>query len=468
MEEQAAQIAEWNARLEARVTEQVARIGQMSKLTRFLSPKISDLIMSGDADDSLKARRTEITVVFVDLRGFTGFTETAEPEEVMSVLREYHAELGREIMAHDGTIEHFAGDGAMILFNAPVQVDNHELQAIRMALRMRESMAVLASGWKKRGYGLGFGVGIAGGYATIGAIGYEGRLEYSATGTKETMIALAPLETLVETRRGRVLPLPPKLAGLYGRLRMPLSRTRPHVFSNFVTTLDGVVSLNVKGHASGGDISGSSAQDRMVMGLLRAIADVVIIGSGTLAADRRHVWTAAAIFPRLADEYRRLSEALGQKGPPLNVVVSGSGGIDLRLPIFTSGDVPSLIITTAEGAKRLHAQRASGAVEIRAVRGRARAIAPSAILAEVRGARPAKRILVEGGPRLLGDFYAAQLVDEQFLTLAPQIAGRDAGERRLSLVMGKAFAPGNPLWGTMIDVRRGSRHLFLRYSFPGA
>ncbi len=189
VEEQAAQIADWNARLEARVTEQVARIGQMSKLTRFLSPKISDLIMSGDADDSLKARRTEITVVFVDLRGFTGFTDTAEPEEVMSVLREYHAELGREIMAHDGTIEHFAGDGAMILFNAPVQVDAHELQAIRMALRMRESVAVLARGWKKHGYGLGFGVGIAGGYATIGAIGYEGRLEYSAIGTVVNLAA---------------------------------------------------------------------------------------------------------------------------------------------------------------------------------------------------------------------------------------------------------------------------------------
>jgi class 3 adenylate cyclase len=189
VEEQAAQIADWNARLEARVTEQVARIGQMSKLTRFLSPKISDLIMSGDADDSLKARRTEITVVFVDLRGFTGFTETAEPEEVMNVLREYHARLGREIMAHDGTIEHFAGDGAMILFNAPVPVDKHELQAIRMALRMRESVAVLARGWKKHGYGLGFGVGIAGGYATIGAIGYEGRLEYSAIGTVVNLAA---------------------------------------------------------------------------------------------------------------------------------------------------------------------------------------------------------------------------------------------------------------------------------------
>jgi class 3 adenylate cyclase/PAS domain-containing protein len=189
LEEQAAQIAEWNARLEARVTEQVSKIGQMSKLTRFLSPKISDLIMAGDADESLKARRTEITVVFVDLRGFTGFTETAEPEEVMSVLREYHAELGREIMAHDGTIEHFAGDGAMILFNAPVPVDNHELQAIRMALGMRESIAVLAQGWKKHGYALGFGVGIAGGYATMGTIGYEGRLEYSAIGTVVNLAA---------------------------------------------------------------------------------------------------------------------------------------------------------------------------------------------------------------------------------------------------------------------------------------
>jgi adenylate cyclase len=189
VEEQAAQIAEWNARLETRVTEQVAKIGQMSKLTRFLSPKISDLIMSGDADDSLKARRTEITVVFVDLRGFTGFTETAEPEEVMSVLREYHAELGCEIMAHDGTIEHFAGDGAMILFNAPVPVDNHELQAVHMALSMRESMAVLAQGWKKHGYALGFGVGIAGGYATMGTIGFEGRLEYSAIGTVVNLAA---------------------------------------------------------------------------------------------------------------------------------------------------------------------------------------------------------------------------------------------------------------------------------------
>jgi class 3 adenylate cyclase len=189
VQEQAAQITEWNARLETRVAEQVAQIGQMSKLTRFLSPKVSDMIMAGDADDPLKTRRREITVVFVDLRGFTAFTETAEPEEVMSVLREYHAELGRAIIAYDGTIEHFAGDGVMILFNDPMPVDDHELQAIRMALRMRDSMAVLAQGWKKRGFALGFGVGIAGGYATIGTIGFEGRLDYGAIGTVTNLAA---------------------------------------------------------------------------------------------------------------------------------------------------------------------------------------------------------------------------------------------------------------------------------------
>jgi class 3 adenylate cyclase/PAS domain-containing protein len=189
LEEQAAQIAEWNARLEIRVTEQVAKIGQMSKLTRFLSPKVSDLIMAGDADDPLKTRRREITVVFVDLRGFTGFTETAEPEEVMGVLREYHAELGRAIMEYDGTIEHFSGDGVMILFNDPVPVENHELQAIRMTLIMRDAVGTLARGWRKRGFALGFGVGVAGGYATIGTIGFEGRLDYGAIGTVTNLAA---------------------------------------------------------------------------------------------------------------------------------------------------------------------------------------------------------------------------------------------------------------------------------------
>ena len=189
LEEQAAQIAEWNARLETRVAEQVAQIGQISKLTRFLSPKVSDMILAGDADDPLKTRRREITVVFVDLRGFTSFTETAEPEEVMSVLREYHGELGRAITAYDGTIEHFAGDGVMVLFNDPLPVPQHELQAIRMALRMRQAMSALTRVWRKQGYELGFGAGIAGGYATIGTIGFEGRFDYGAIGPVTNLAA---------------------------------------------------------------------------------------------------------------------------------------------------------------------------------------------------------------------------------------------------------------------------------------
>jgi len=148
------------------------------------------------------------------------------------------------------------------------------------------------------------------------------------------------------------------------------------------------------------------------------------------------------------------------------VIVSGSGGIDLRLPVFASGKVQALIVTTTAGAKRLGKQSVPDSVEIRAIRRSAGAIPASAILDEVCRVSPGKLILVEGGPRLLGDFYAEGLVDEQFLTLAPQIAGRDAGDRRLSLVMGKAFAPRDALWGTLVDVRRGGSHLFLRYAFP--
>lgn len=277
---------------------------------------------------------------------------------------------------------------------------------------------------------------------------------------------LAPLKTLFETKRGTVVPLPPRLARLYGCMRMPMQRAHPHVFSNFVTTLDGVVSLNAKGHASGGDISGFSAQDRMVMGLLRAIADVVVIGAGTLGADSRHLWTAEAIFPKLADEYRWLSKALGKAEAPLNVIVSGRGAIDLRLPVFASGKVQTLVVTTTAGAKRMQKQGVPDSVEVRAIRRSASVISAKAILDEVYRAHPGKLILVEGGPRLLGDFYAEGLIDEQFLTLAPQIAGRDADDGRLSLVMGKAFAPGDARWGTLTDVRRGESHLFLRYSFP--
>src|SRR5258707_568693 len=184
--------------------------------------------------------------------------------------------------------------------------------------------------------------------------------------------ALAPLEPLHEAKRGAVLPLPPGLARLYGRLRMPRARTRPHVFSNFAATLDGVVSLNVKGHKSGGDISGFSAQDRMVMGLLRAVADAVVVGAGTLAVDRNHLWTAEDIFPGFAEEYRALRAALGKRGPPLNAVVSGSGRLDLRLAIFSSGRVSALIVTTAAGAEELRRPNVPDSAEIRPGPARAR------------------------------------------------------------------------------------------------
>jgi len=275
---------------------------------------------------------------------------------------------------------------------------------------------------------------------------------------------LKSLETLYETRRGRLLPLPPRLVRLYGRLRMPLTRRRSYVISNFVTTLDGVVSLNEKGHASGGDISGFSAEDRAVMGLLRAVVDVIIVGSGTLEVDRRHVWTAERIYPPFANDYRRLRRALGKDATPLMVVVTGSGKLDLSLPLFASGEMRSLIVTSGGGAKRLRKQKIPELVGICTARG-GNAISAKAILDRVRRVNSGKLILVEGGPRLVGDFFAAGLLDEQFLTLAPQVAGREEGDRRLSLVMGRRFAPRDPLWGKLTDLRRSGSHLFLRYVF---
>jgi riboflavin biosynthesis pyrimidine reductase len=276
---------------------------------------------------------------------------------------------------------------------------------------------------------------------------------------------LVPLETLLESARGRALPLPQRLADLYGTLRMS-APSRLFVFSNFVSTLDGVVSLQVKGHSGGGDISGFSGQDRMVMGLLRAAADIVIVGSGTLDADPQHVWTPEAICPELVKEYRQLKHGLGKLSASLNVVVSGRRPVSLRLPVFASGKVPALIVTTTQGAKRLLKQKVPDSVQIRAIRCGSAEIPAAAILEEVSRVNGGKRILVEGGPRLLATFYKERLIDEQFLSLAPQLSGREPGDARLSLVMGKSFAPRDPLWGKLVDARRGSKLLFLRYSFP--
>jgi riboflavin biosynthesis pyrimidine reductase len=201
------------------------------------------------------------------------------------------------------------------------------------------------------------------------------------------------------------------------------------------------------------------------MGLLRAVADAVIVGSGTLAADPGHLWTPQAICPELGDEYRRLAEAMDKPRAALNVIVSAAGTVNLRLPVFTSGKVAAMIITTARGAKRLCTQRVPDAVQIHAIRRGSNEIPAAEILRAVSRAIPGKRVLVEGGPRLLATFYKERLVDEQFLSLAPQLAGREISDARMSLVMGKTFAPRDPLWGRLTDVRQGSRLLFLRCSF---
>jgi len=184
-----AQLAEWNKTLEQRVQQQVTQLERLGRLKRFFSPQLAELIVAGDAADPLKSHRREVTVVFLDLRGFTAFAESSEPEEVMGVLREYHAEMGRLILAHEGTLERFTGDGMMIFFNDPVPVPNPAERALRMAVAMRDRVAELTQKWRKRGYELDFGVGIAQGYATIGAIGFEGRWDYGAIGTVTNLAA---------------------------------------------------------------------------------------------------------------------------------------------------------------------------------------------------------------------------------------------------------------------------------------
>ena len=182
-------LAGLNRELEQRVTEQVTQLERLGRLKRFFSPALAEAILAGGADDPLKTHRREIAVVFLDLRGFTAFAETAEPEEVMGVLREYHAEMGRLILEHEGTLERFTGDGMMVFFNDPVPVPDAAARAVRMAVAMRERVGELIGKWRKQGFELDLGVGIAQGYATIGAIGFEGRLDYGAIGTVTNLAA---------------------------------------------------------------------------------------------------------------------------------------------------------------------------------------------------------------------------------------------------------------------------------------
>jgi adenylate cyclase len=186
---QAAELAEWNAELEARVNAQLEELQRVNRLRRFLSPQVAELVINSGDDSFLGSHRREIVVVFCDLRGFTAFAESSEPEEVMGVLREYHAALGELIFRYEGTLERFTGDGLMVFFNDPIPLDKPAQRAVQMALAMRDRVATLVAGWSRLGHDLGFGVGIAQGFATLGRIGYEGRFDYAAIGTVTNLAA---------------------------------------------------------------------------------------------------------------------------------------------------------------------------------------------------------------------------------------------------------------------------------------
>jgi class 3 adenylate cyclase/HAMP domain-containing protein len=184
LQEQTDQLRDWNKSLEERVETQLGEIERIRRLERFLAPQVAQLIASGDGHEGLlDSHRREVTVVFCDLRGFTAFTEQTEPEEAMNVLREYHAALGELIFRYEGTLDRYAGDGVMILFNAPIQFEDHVKRAVKMSVEMRDTIGALTEKWRNRGHNLGFGIGIALGYATLGQIGFEQRLEYAAIGS---------------------------------------------------------------------------------------------------------------------------------------------------------------------------------------------------------------------------------------------------------------------------------------------
>jgi class 3 adenylate cyclase len=203
------QLAAWGRNLEQRVEQQVEQLQRISRLKRYLAPQIADIIMQAGDERLLEGHRREISVVFCDLRAFTAFSETAEPEEVMAVLQEYHAVMGVLVFKFEGTVGHFAGDGMMVFFNDPIPRADHLERAVQMTLEMRESMQALKARWHKLGYNLDQGVGVAIGYATLGKIGFEGRLDYSAIGSVCNLSA----RLCVEAKGGQIL-IPHRVAAL--------------------------------------------------------------------------------------------------------------------------------------------------------------------------------------------------------------------------------------------------------------
>jgi len=215
---QAAELANWNKTLEQRVADQLGEIERMGRLRRFLSPQVADLIVASGMEKQLQSHRGEITALFCDLRGFTRFSETSDPEDVMVLLRDYHAVIGQLIIKYGATLEHFAGDGVMVIFNDPVPIDKPQLQAVRMALEVRDAMGTFTQKWRRLGHDIGFGIGISHGFATLGTIGFEGRFDYAAVGTVSNIAS----RLCDEAKPGQILISPRVLMAVEDTMKVEL------------------------------------------------------------------------------------------------------------------------------------------------------------------------------------------------------------------------------------------------------
>ncbi len=274
-----------------------------------------------------------------------------------------------------------------------------------------------------------------------------------------------PLEPFIDETVGTEMPLPKELARLYGPLRFPGHPGRPYVLSNFVASLDGVVSLGMAAHQGGKPISGDDPHDEMVVGLLRAVSDAMVIGAVSLRESPGHRWQPEDICPGLAALYQRIRLALKAPSTLPIFVVTGRGDLDPAARVLQKGE-PTVVLTTAEGADRLARRGTSRAITIR-VLGARPPIPPHTIVDTVASDYPEGRILLEAGPHLTGSLLNARLVDELFLTIAPQVVGRDILLERPGIVAGVRFAPEHGLWAHLVGLKRGGDHLFLRYRFHG-
>ena len=281
---------------------------------------------------------------------------------------------------------------------------------------------------------------------------------------------MAPIRTLLERQEPAAPPLlPDDLRVAYGGdLHFPLAAARPHVIGNFVSTLDGVVSFAISGKSGGGDISGFNEGDRFIMGLLRASADAVLVGAATLReAGRRHLLTAQSVNPSSSAAYERYRQSVLRKPPyPFSVIVSGSGSVDLELATFQTPEVRAVIVTTGAGLERLRSKGVEDlpSTEVRVIPAATAALSASAILDLLWRELDVRLLLHEGGPGLFGSFVGEGLVDEFFLTIAPQLAGRKPETKRPGMIEGVEFLPRNAPWLELVSVKQSGDHLYLRHA----